>query len=69
LPIEVAGKTTFFVVLESETNLWDCCTDLPNWIWNEQKFEFMLSFEVTTEDGQIYNCNDSGQYASQLIEF
>lgn len=65
LPLEVEGTTTFLVVVEAEGNIWDSCKDLPEWIWNEHKFEFMLSFTLTTEDGKEHD----GVYASKLIKW
>jgi len=69
MPLNVSGSTTFLAVVKAENNVWDLCKDLPEWIWNEGKFEFMLWFTVTTADGKVYEGNRSGEYANQLIGF
>lgn len=67
LPLDVVGAETVLVVIEAEGNIWDSCKDLPAWVWSERRFEFMLTFIVTTEDGQEYE--ESYDYANQLIKF
>jgi len=57
LPFEVSGTKTFLTVLQAEGNIWDSCKDLPEWIWNDRKFEFMVSFNVITEDGNEHHGN------------
>jgi hypothetical protein len=69
MPIEVSGTTTFFAVVKAEENIWDSCKDLPEWIWNEHKFDFALWFTATTENGKEYEGNSFGDYAQQLITF
>lgn len=69
MPIEVSGTTSFFAVVEAEGNIWDSCKDLPEWIWNEGKFEFALWFKAITEDEKEYEGNSFGDYAQQLITF
>jgi hypothetical protein len=68
-PFEISGAKTFLVVLLAESNIWDLCKALPEWIWNEHKFEFMLSFTITTAEGNTFYGNVSDEYANKLIEF
>ena len=69
VPFEVKGSKTFPVVLMAEGNIWDSCKDLPAWIWEEHKFQFMLMFGLTAGDGKTHHGNGGDEYASQLIEF
>ncbi|MCI5056308.1 MAG: hypothetical protein MRY83_09375 [Flavobacteriales bacterium] len=68
-PIEISGSKSFWVVLQAEGNIWDSCKDLPSWIWDEGKFDFMLTFNAKTADGIEYQANGGDEYASELIEF
>lgn len=68
-PFEVSGSKTFLAVLEAEGNIWDSCKDLPGWIWNEGKFEFMLMFSVTDGKGKVHWGNQGDEYANKLIRF
>lgn len=61
----VSGTKTFFAVLQAQGNIWDSCKDLPEWVWNQRKFEFMLSFSMTVGGEKIYGTN----HASGLISF
>lgn len=68
-PFDVSGSTTFLAVMEAEGNMWDSCKDLPSWIWDENKFEFMLMFSITDGDGNVIYGNQGDEYANRLIEF
>lgn len=65
-PFEVKGSRTFTVILRAEGNIWDSCKDLPEWIWNEGKFEFMLSMNIDTDKGKFQGYED---YARAVIDF
>lgn len=65
MPLSLAGKNSFIVVLEAEGNLWDACKELPSWIWNDKCFEFMLSLSLKTKTGKQYD----GSTASQTIRW
>lgn len=64
-PFEVSGSKKLLVVLEANGNIWDSCKDLPEWIWDQAKFDFALSFSLTTADGNQH----AGSYDTKLIEF
>lgn len=66
-PFTVSGSHSFIVVFKSEGNIWDCCKDLPEHVWNEGKFEFILAVDLTLEDGT--EISGLGNYASKLITF
>ena len=66
LPLEVNGKETFILVLESNNVLWDIAMDLPDHVTNERKFEIMLSANITLEDGTKFT---DGEYAKQIVKF
>ncbi len=66
LPLEVNGKESFILVLESNNVLWDIAMDLPDHVTNERKFEIMLSANITLEDGTKLT---DGVYARQLVKY
>jgi hypothetical protein len=51
----------------ADGNIWDSCKDLPDWVWNERRFEFMLSTVITAEDGSVCHGNGGDEYANQLV--
>lgn len=50
----VSGSHTFLTVLQAEGNIWDSCKDLPQWVWDDGEFEFMLSFSMSVDVVQNY---------------
>lgn len=60
-PFSVAGKSSFLVVLQAESNLWDSCKDLPSWVWNQRCFDFMLRVSLKTKTGELHNGSTAGQ--------
>lgn len=68
-PLEIKGSETFIVVLMAEGNIWDSCKDLPNHVWNERSFEFMLSTVITAKNGTKCYGNEGDEYANQLIKW
>ena len=69
MPLEIKSSKTFLAVLQAEGNIWDSCKDLPRWIWNERRFEFMLLFSLITEKGKRFVGNKHKEYARELIKF
>jgi len=68
-PLEIKGSKTFTVVVMAEGNIWDSCKDLPDHVWDERSFEFMLSTVITAENGKKCYGNEGDEYANQLIKW
>jgi hypothetical protein len=68
-PLKIKGSETFTVVLMAEGNIWDSCKDLPDHVWSERSFEFMLSTVITAENGKQCYGNEGDEYANQLIKW
>ena len=69
IPYTVSKSKSFWVVLQAEGNIWDSCKDLPAWVWDERKFDFMVTFNLVTQNGQKHTGNGGDEYARQLIKF
>jgi hypothetical protein len=66
LPLQIVESSTFWAVMECNCSIWDCCADLPDWVWSERKFEFMLSFDI---DSSTNKEKHNATWANAIITF
>lgn len=66
LPLQIVESSTFWAVIQCDNNIWDCCKDLPSWVWRDRKFEFMLSFDIYSSTNKEEH---SATWANAIITF